>query len=588
MFDANQNHPPEKTDAMVPTPVPPGSMTDRVVAWASGRLRGPAGEALIVGVGLVVAYLLLRMSPVVAIGAFRDDAIYVSLGKALAAHEGYRSIYAVGAPVHMKYPPGLPAIYAVLWWLGGTLSSVESLAKTLDLVVCGAAASFIWWVGRARLGLSTPLTLGFAISPFLLESSIQYFNLAISEPYFLLGWAAALALHYRLEDAGPGRKRIGLSLALGLIVAAATLIRSQALVLLPAFALALAMRRAGWRVLGAFAASASIPVAGWFWLHSRLVARGPVSLQPDEASYLTWLPWDRPVELLKSFASAAAWNWEAYWKIMPLNLSGSWVLGVVLCSGLLALAVGGGLRLVKRHPALSLTTAANATLIMLWPFPQDRFLLPILPFAGLLVAAGALWTGQRWRALTSRPALVLLAILAAVIALRQVSIRRYAYSGEDPVATTGITYPSYYLASNTGYLAILSRWTLEHTSPDDRMLVEFPAGLFLHTGRQGVASAPADNQTAPIVFRTPGEFLTRRIVEDNITVIGLGNLQAQMAPEIALVQRSCPEALEFAGSASPGALPVFFRVVRDDRCLAALARELRYGARGDAEDQSRQ
>ncbi|MGD2216740.1 MAG: hypothetical protein PVJ64_08285, partial [Gemmatimonadales bacterium] len=492
------------------------------------------------------------------------------------------SIYAVGAPVHLKYPPGLPAIYAVLWWLGGELSRVEALATTLSLVVSGAAASIIWWIGRARLGLSPALTLVFAIFPLLLESSIQYFNLAISEPYFLLGWGAALALHFRLVEAGSNGKRLRWAVLLGLIVAATSLIRIQAVVLLPALVLALALQRVDWKALGVFAATAVAPVIGWFLWHGRLVARGPVSLQPDEAPYLAWLPWERPLELLKSFAAAVALNWDAYWKIMPYNLSGSWVVGAVLCCVFLALAIGGGLHLFRRQPALGLTVAAVAMLVMLWPFPQDRFLLPILPFVGLLMAAAALSLARRRPVLSSRPALVALAVVMALIALRQVSIRRYAYGGEDVVAATGITYPSYFLASNTGYLAALSRWTLQHTSRGDRVLSEFPAGLFLYTGRRGMASAPADIQTAPRVFQTAGAYLTHCIVDHGITVIGLGNLQSHMAAEISLVQRRCPAALEFAGSLEPGTLPVFYRVVREDDCAKALADELRNGVAGNA------
>jgi hypothetical protein len=194
-------------------------------------MRGAAGEAIIVAVGLVFAYLVVRMSSIVATGAFNDDAIYISVGKALAAHEGYRSIYAAGAPVHMKYPPGLPALYAVLWRLGGTLGSVELLAINLALLVNGAAAALIWHVGRVRLRLSPPLVLLFAISPFLLESSIQYLNLAVSEPYFVLGWAAALVLGYRLEDALSGWRQIALAAGLGALVAGTTLIRWQAITL---------------------------------------------------------------------------------------------------------------------------------------------------------------------------------------------------------------------------------------------------------------------------------------------------------------------------------------------------------------------
>jgi hypothetical protein len=573
IFGASHEH--EQGRVNVTEPASPSEETriDRVVTRLRNHLSGPVGEALIIGVGLALAYWALRMSPIVAIGAFRDDAIYISLGKALASHEGYRSIYMVGAPIQMKYPPGLPAIYALFWWLGGTLARVEVMAMTLDLVVCGIAAGLIWWIGRARMGLSVPVTLAFAILPFFLDSSIQYFNLAISEPYFVLAWAAALVLHYRIEDAGPGNKSVGLGLALGLLMAAVTLIRVQAVVLIPAFALALIVRRASWRVLGIFSVSALAPVSGWFWLQSRLAARGPVSTHPDEVPYLAWIPWDQPIEVLRFFASAAGWNWEEYWRVMPLNLSGSWVVGALLGGVFLLLSVAGGVVLVKRHPALALTTAASAALVMVWPFPQDRFLMPILPFAGLLMAAAIARATQRWRFLSGRTALAALAVLAMVIAERQFSIRRYAFSGEDPVAETGVTYASYYLATNTRYLSILSRWTLENTSPEDIMLVDFPAGLFLYTGRRGVASEPAENQVAPTAFRSPGEFLTRLIIEDSVSVIGLGNLRAPIAAEIATVQRRCPDALDFLGSPSAGSVPAFYRVVPGNRCVKALARE---------------
>jgi hypothetical protein len=67
-------------------------------------------EALGVGAFVLVAYLLLRISPYLTLGALPDDGIYVTLGRALANGDGYRSIYSVGDPVHAKYPPGLPLL----------------------------------------------------------------------------------------------------------------------------------------------------------------------------------------------------------------------------------------------------------------------------------------------------------------------------------------------------------------------------------------------------------------------------------------------------------------------------------------------
>lgn len=554
--------------------MPEVTRRDGVVLWAVGQLRRPAGEALLVGIGLALAYLVLRMSPIVAIGAFHDDAIYLSLGKALAAHEGYRSIYSPGAPVQLKYPPGLPAIYAVLWWLGGTLARVETLATTLDLLVCGAAASFIWWIARARLALSIPLTLAFAISPFFLDGSIQYFNLAISEPYFVLVWAAALVVGYRLEDAAFGGKKIGLSLGLGLLIGAGTLIRVQTIMLVPAFALALMMRRAGGRLVGIFTTAALLPVVAWLWWQRRLAVLGPVSTHPDEAPYLAWVPWRQPVHLLEFFTTGVRWNWGSYWRILPYNLSGSWLVGVLLCIGFAVLVLVGGIALVRRHPALVLTTGSVAALVLVWPFPQDRFVLPILPFAGLLMAIAALGLTRRWPPILQRWGLVVLLVVVAVVTMRQVSIRRYAYSGENPLARTGITYPSFYLAVNTRYIALLSRWTLANTRPDDVMLVSVHAAVFLYTGRRGVTSEPAENRANPTAFRTPGEFLTRRIMEDGVTIVAMGNPRAPISREMRTLQQRCPEALAFMGAGSPSGLPAFYRVDSGDRCLRAVAREL--------------
>jgi hypothetical protein len=549
-------------------------------------MRGAAGEAIIVAVGLVFAYLVVRMSSIVATGAFNDDAIYISVGKALAAHEGYRSIYAVGAPVHMKYPPGLPALYAVLWRLGGTLGSVELLAINLALLVNGAAAALIWHIGRVRLRLSPPLVLLFAISPFLLESSVQYLNLAVSEPYFILGWVAALVLGYRLEDAVSGWRQVALAAGLGALVAGTTLIRWQAITLFAALTLALAIRRIDWRAIGAFVVSALMPLVLWGLAHRRLVARGPVSSQPDEAAYLDWIPWADPTALLDFVGSAVSSNWGSYWQIGPLNLSQPWLVGAVLAAVFLLLGLVGGLILLRKHPALTFSVAANTALVLSWPFAQDRFLVPILPFAGLLMASAMVWLARRWAALSSRPAIAALAVVVAIIGLRQLSIRRYAYGSEDPVAATGITYPSYFLTQNTGYLALLSGWALQNTSRDDRILVELPAGLYLHSGRRGVASLPAESLVAPSVFEVPGKFIAERIAEDSITVIAVGSLATPVAAEVAMVQGRCPEALQFVGSASERGMPAFYRVVHDDACLQALADPTLKGEHGAANDRS--
>ena len=546
-------------------------MEDRKT-WFSGireRRRTRAGEAALVAVALVLFYFLVRMSPVVARGAFGDDGIYVALGKALATGEGYRSIYAAGEPVHVKYPPGVPAIFALLWLVGGDLPGFERLVSILNPLACGGAAGLVWWIGRSRLRLSAPVVFVFAVLPFGLEASIQYLNLPISEPYFILVWLAGLALYYQTSEARGTRADLR-SVALGVVFAASVLVRVQGIVLLPAVLLAMLIDRAPARRIGLFSLSASLPILGWWlWRHWLIIA-GPISSQPDEASYLSWVPWQQPLELIGFAKAALMTNWTSYWRIIPAQLSGWRPLGLTLAISVLLLAALAGTLLLRRHPALVLTTLATAVVIALWPYSQERFVLTILPCAGLLAAAGADHLLVQLKRNARVLAYALIGLVVIAVSLRQLEIRDYASPTARTARTDQVTYPSRFLIANTAYLLATARWVLENTDRTDRILFESPAGLYLYTGRTGVSSAPAESQIATSVFKQPGGFLAARIQADGIDILVLGGLDSPVAREIAVLQRRCPDLLSYAGKAEAG-WPVFYRVTKPRGCAGDLA-----------------
>src|SRR5256886_2227427 len=193
------------------------------------RPRRLAVEAAVVGLVVIVGHLLFRLSHEFLIGALNDDAVYVVLGKAIAQGDGYRSIHLVGAPLQVRYPPALPLLLAVPWALAGTLGAVRATVAVLHPIVSGAAAGLVWWLGRDRLELSpAPLALC-AVAPFLLDPLIQYFNIPLTEPYLVLGWAGALAIApplftpATLSDARPVR-----AVALGLVLAGPALVPTAA------------------------------------------------------------------------------------------------------------------------------------------------------------------------------------------------------------------------------------------------------------------------------------------------------------------------------------------------------------------------
>src|SRR2546422_1760055 len=136
----------------------------------ASRSRRAVIEAAGVGLVVVVAHLLLRLSGAFAVGALNDDGVYVALGKAIAEGDGYRSIYLAGAPLHLRYPPGFPLLLALPWALGGTLAAVRATVAALHPLVAGAAAGLVWWTGRRQLELAPASLALCAVAPFLLRS----------------------------------------------------------------------------------------------------------------------------------------------------------------------------------------------------------------------------------------------------------------------------------------------------------------------------------------------------------------------------------------------------------------------------------
>jgi hypothetical protein len=517
--------------------------------------RARATEALAVAALIALAYLLLRTAPALAAGAFMDDGVYLSLGKALADGEGYRSVYAAGAPVHLKYPPALPFLHSILWRVRGDLAFVHSAALLLSVVATACTAGILWWIARARLELPALLVAVLVVGPFLLEGSVQYFNLAISEPWFMLGWASCLLL------APLTSTRLGWAVGVGALAGVTALFRAQAVVLLPALAAAVWLQGRDPRRAGALVGGGVVPIAAWTLWHRSLVATGPVSTQPDEGAYTTWAP-DSALEAVVDGGRVLWSHATGYWDVLPVNLAPWAWLGAVVWVVMLATFLLGVVRHGREHPAIVLTIAAAGAAVLVWPFTQDRFVLAILPFAGLMTALEC-----RSLALLRRPALATaLAVIVGVVGIRQVQIRGLAESAE-PTDTAVRFHPAQLLPANTEFVIAASRWIGASARPDDRLLTPLPSALWLYTRRQGVNSVPALPSVGSSVFDEPGRFLASRVVEDDVTLLLLWNPSFLITRDAATVQQACPEALEFLTLTEEPARVAIFRIRRDDPCL---------------------
>lgn len=345
------------------------------------KTRGPgagsqSSEAWFVWIGLGLTGLhvllgFLLFEPTLFPGG--DNAGYLILGEALGAGEGYRDLYLPGAPLHAKYPPGLPMLLAVLGWFGGV-----QLFK-LAMLACTAAAVWITArVARGMIGAGPALVAAglLAVNPTLLE----YGHYILSEAPFVL--CVLLAVW------GAGRDdRRGTIVAIA-FAAAAFLTRTAGLTILLALPVAWGLRR-DFRRMFVSAAVAVTVMGSWSVYQGRAA--------PAQASYLQELvlvdpynPAAGSVGLAGLVARAAGNLWAYASRVIPqtlLAVEGA-VTGVMLVLGLvfaLIALLGWARRAQKGLGVPEVFLLLYGGLIAVWPdvWTDRRFLLPAVPLLGV-------------------------------------------------------------------------------------------------------------------------------------------------------------------------------------------------------------
>jgi hypothetical protein len=529
------------------------------------RERRHTIEAVLVGALVAVVLVLWRTPPeLIAPGVFRDDGVYLAVGRAISEGRGYHSIYLPGAPLQVKYPPGLPVLYSVLWSVFGTLHAVYAAASILTVVVTATAGAMVWYLARVRLALSPVVALPLAIGPFFFNSAVQYYSLPISESWYALLWSLVVLVAFRI-CAQPSPRSSRDAFVLGLLLATAMLIRSQALALFVAAvpALVLARRRREALIAGI---TGAVPIVAWqLWLATERAHGALLSTLPDESGYVSFLSGGTPLQAISGVASGLWLNTRLYFDAFAPYLNASYLVAVIIGLVIVILAVVGAWHAGRERLILPLTVAASGALTLVWPWTQDRLLVPLLPFAGLLAAIAAQFIGDRLPRVgrVAGAALIALVAVSAVyqqIAFRAQTFRSYA-KGDVPEHMS----PSWYLPNNSRLLMLEALWISKHARADDRLLANSPAALYLHTGRTGLSSSPAESRLAPPVFAVPGRFLARAIRESGITLVLIEGPD-DLNRDVAVVKRACPNAFHLDAQGSSG-WPSFLRVVDTD-CIA--------------------
>jgi hypothetical protein len=334
-----------------------------------GALLAPALALAAVAAVLVMLNTEFRAPP-----RF-DGAGYAVLGEALAQGRGYREIDKPDVPPHAHFPPGYPAVLALLW---SSVGRSVAAAHAVSLICTVAAVVVAWRWFRTMYPPRAAFLLGLALAVNWTwgrsGGSIQ------SEPLYAL---AELLAVFVVIKAG-ARNRFDSGILVGIALAACVLVRHVGLGLAAAVFLELGLRR-HWRTLGAAVLVSCVLVLPWvLWLAAvgrdtqlgLLAQQGAAGGIPGRAVFYIQRLADQLTGPLVEVGTVFRQS-----KAIAV-LSDLWA---VAATAIIVWGWIGTLRTAGRR-LVGLTSLVTLALLVLWPFTEaGRFLYPIVPF--LLVGA---------------------------------------------------------------------------------------------------------------------------------------------------------------------------------------------------------
>jgi hypothetical protein len=226
------------------------------------------------------------------------------------------------------------------------------------------------------------------------------------------------------------------------------------------------------------------------------------------------------------------------------------------------------LRALRTRDVLPLALAATLCLcgltVLIWPFAQDRLLLALLPFAALCAGYGAEQLIEPRTQRTRRACYAALLAAGGVVACRQFMLRRETLGAERTGVPPSAFVPDYALYYNSRFVRNTARWLRAHTAPGERVLADFPAAIYLGSGRHTLAANPTESPYGEQqLFRRPGAYLREVALRDSIGIVVVSGPADGMRRDVAAVLRLCPDALLELDPRGIAPLPRIYVVRRD-------------------------
>ncbi len=457
-----------------------------------------AAAALLVALHLALTWWY--HVPALSIG--HDDAVYVLLGRSLRALE-YHDLHVVGTPPHAVYPPGYPALLAVVGAVAGerlqVFFALQALISAVGLLAAFAAVRRLWSDAAALATLAL-----LATNPILVRSASV---LGTDTPLATLVAVALWATVRRARPAPPGGPsppaapvvapasvdRLGMAIA-GAAALAAPLTRTAGLALPAAIVLCWLGARHRRAALLLAAATAAI-AAAWVARVLGAPSAGATTYARDyeRAAH----PIGEALPLLARVAEAARYAAGTTWgyltsdvpTALALPMRGgalfdnvAWAIVLATCGA------AGSWWLWRRWRAAAWFVAGYVAILLVWPWNLPRFVIPAVPIAVPLLLAGAAIVGARIagrRGARLAPAALWGVMLAGAVGGTVGTLRERLTC--DP---GGATHSNVCWRSDRGDFAAAMATIVRESPPDAPVVGPRPATLYFHTGRRTLP-APA-------------------------------------------------------------------------------------------------
>jgi hypothetical protein len=456
---------------------------------------------------------------------FIDDAWYLLLGKALATGHGYTLINSPSPGIMPEYPPGFPALLALVFRIYPSFPANLWLLKLPSILSLLLSGPLIYYylvrIHHVEQKVAFGIMLLTLLNPalvFLATSTLM------SEVFFMFLQTATLVTVERSLRTAKRRLSWALVVVAAGLASLTFLTRSIGVGLLLAIAVYYLLKKRGGYAL-AFSLLVCVIVGPWLYYKKQ---HAPTAAQVfEQKGYImqTYAAsfWQRTagdegsgtITYKKLPKRAFGALTEVFGRdigglVLPFlyrgsDESGMEVFGMtgdmgmatdamIISSILAGLCVIGFIVVLRRRLVLSeLTLLFTLPIILTWPWPPFRFLLPLTPFIFLYLVSGLNTmrtvisrlltrgkqrvqdTGHAW---FNPPVRIFFAAVILLIAYEHVSYVAGKF---------GITHQRPVLANSMEEARELMTWMRANVEPGAIVATENPALVHLHTGLKTVS-----------------------------------------------------------------------------------------------------